>query len=69
MSTRVAGQRHRDHDALAHAARELVRVLVDALLGRGDADQPQHLDRADARLLLLTFWCRMTASMIWSPQV
>ena len=36
-------------DALAHAARELVRVLVDPLLGRRDADQAQHLDRRGAR--------------------
>jgi hypothetical protein len=40
----VAGQAHRDHDALAHAARELVRVLVDALLGAGDAGQLEHVD-------------------------
>ena len=34
---RVAGERHRDHHALPHAARELVRVLVDAPLRRRDA--------------------------------
>ncbi len=27
----LAGERHRDHHALAHAARHLVRILVDAL--------------------------------------
>ena len=27
---RVAGERHRDHHALAHAARELVRIVVEA---------------------------------------
>ena len=32
---RLAGERHRDHHALAHAARELVRVRVDALSGAG----------------------------------
>ena len=32
-SARLAGERHRDHHALAHAARQLVRVLVDARLG------------------------------------
>ena len=48
---RVAGERHRDHHALAHAARELVRVVVDAPLRRRDADQREHLDRAlDRRL-------------------
>ena len=42
---RFAEQRHRDHHALAHAARELVRVLVEALLGGRDAHALQHLDR------------------------
>ena len=37
----LAGQRERDHDALAHAARELVRVLARAL--RADADVPEQL--------------------------
>ena len=32
---RVAGQGHRDHDPLAHAARQLVGVLLDAALGVG----------------------------------
>ena len=43
---RVVGQRHRDHRALAHAARELVRVGVGALARLRDADQREHLDRA-----------------------
>ena len=46
----LARQRHRDHHALPHAARQLVRILVDALLGRRDADEPEHLDRVVARL-------------------
>ncbi len=46
---RAAGERHRDHHALAHAARELVRVVVDPALGLGDADGRQQLDRAVAR--------------------
>ena len=33
---RRAGERHRDHHALAHAAGELVRIIVDPLL-RGSA--------------------------------
>ena len=41
----IAGERHRDHDALAHAAGELVRVVVEARLRRRDADAAQHLDR------------------------
>ena len=36
---RLARERHRDHHALAHAARELVRVGVDVRLGRRDADE------------------------------
>ncbi len=43
-------QRHRDHRPLAHPARELVRVVVDALGGVGDADRVEQLDRALARL-------------------
>ena len=39
-------KRKRDHDALAHPAGELMRVLVQALLGRGDAGLLQQLDRA-----------------------
>jgi hypothetical protein len=34
----LAGQRHRDHHALAHAARELVRVVLQAALG--EASRP-----------------------------
>ena len=49
---RVVGQRHRDHRALAHAARELVRVGVGALARLGDADQREHLDRPVPRLRL-----------------
>ena len=42
----LAGERHRDHHALAHAAGELVRIVVRAALGLGDADLAQQLDRA-----------------------
>ena len=42
----VAGERHGDHDALAHATRELVWVVLDALLGVGYAHHAQQLDRA-----------------------
>ena len=47
---RVARERHRDHHALAHAARELVRILVDAPVGSGDAHEVEQLDRAAARV-------------------
>ena len=45
----VVDERHRDHHALAHAARELVRVVVDALLGARDADRLEELEGAGAR--------------------
>ena len=46
---RLARERDRDHHALAHAARELVRVGVGAPLRIGDADQAHQLERALAR--------------------
>ena len=49
---RVAGQRQRDHHALAHAARELERVVVDALARARDADPLEQLDGPLARLLV-----------------
>ncbi len=44
----VTDERHRDHDALPHATGELMGIMVDALVGVGDADQAQHLDGARA---------------------
>ena len=49
---RIAGERHGDHGALAHAAGELERVAVDRALRVGDLDLPQQIDRALARGLL-----------------
>ena len=46
----IARQRHGDHHALAHAARELVRIGVHAALRLGDVDAAQHLDRPVHRL-------------------
>ena len=46
---RLAGQRDRDRHALPHAAGELVRILRQPLLGRGDADRGQQLDAALGR--------------------
>ena len=40
---RLAGQRHRDHDPLPQAARELVRVVVEALGRPRQPDQAEHL--------------------------
>ncbi len=42
---RVAGEGHRDHHALLLAAGHLMRVGVDALLGLGDADFAEQVDR------------------------
>ena len=41
---RVAGERHRDHRPLPHAAGELVRVFARPLCRLGDFDELQHLD-------------------------
>ena len=38
-------QRHRDHHALAHAARELVRIAGESAPRVGDADALEHADR------------------------
>src|SRR5579883_1121750 len=45
---RVAGDRHGDHDALVHAARELVREGSQPALRRRNPDLLQKLDRAPA---------------------
>ncbi len=47
----LAGDRHGDHDALAHAAGELVRIGVEPRLGIADHHRLEQLQRAGARLL------------------
>src|SRR5436190_3670283 len=47
---RLAGERERDHDALPHAARELMRVRRDLGFGIRDSDGLKELDCAVARL-------------------
>ena len=47
---RLAGERQGDHDPLPHAARELVRVLVEPLLGGGNAGFLEQPHGAPARL-------------------
>src|SRR5205085_11607983 len=42
----IAGNRHGDHHALVHAARELMREGIEAALRRGDADLLEKLDAA-----------------------
>ncbi len=46
-----AGERHRDRDALPLAARELVRVGVDAPRGVGQPDAVEQRDRLPARIV------------------
>ena len=41
----MAGERHRDHGALPHAAGELVWIFLRPLFRLGDARDAQHLDR------------------------
>ena len=48
----VAGQTDGDHHPLAHATRQLMRILRQPARGVGDADQGQQLDGAGARLRL-----------------
>ncbi len=45
----LVGNRHRDHDPLPLAARQLVRKGAEPVLGIGQADQPQQLERSLAR--------------------
>ena len=45
---RPAGHRHRDHDALAHAAGQLVRIVVDRARPRRDADRSSEAARRRA---------------------
>ena len=46
QQARIAGDRHRDHHALVHAARQLVRKVVEPARGGRNADLLQQLDRA-----------------------
>ena len=49
QEVRVVDQRHRDHHALAHPARELVRIVVDPPLRLGDPDGLEQLEGARSR--------------------
>ena len=49
----LAGQRHGDHHALAHAAGELVRILQQHGLRVGDLHGIEHLQRLLLRLLFV----------------
>ena len=50
QQVRIVGERHGDHHALALPARELVRIGGEPLLRLRNADEPQQLERAQARL-------------------
>ena len=67
----IAGERHGDHGALAHAARELVRVFLGALLRLGDADQvaASRWRACSAAFVSTCRWCRISASPICRPMV
>ncbi len=48
---RLGRERHRDHDALLHPSRQLVRVPLHHAIGVGDLDRAEHLERALVRLV------------------
>ena len=61
-------ERERQHDALAHAAGELVRIVVDAHLRRRDADLGQQRERAcRAPAAVDSRACVVMVSISWSP--
>ena len=66
---RPAGERHRDHHPLAHAARKLVREGAHAASGIGDADLGEQLDDALARARRSRSRWAFSASLIWKPTV
>jgi hypothetical protein len=65
----VERERHGDHHALAHAARELVGIFVESCLRGRDAHAAQHVDGSDAASRRDTSRWRTIASAIWSPTV
>ena len=67
---RVAGQRHRDHHALAHAAGELVRVVVEAARPPRECRPSRAVRRRAPRpLACRDSRCSSSASVIWLPIV
>ena len=61
----VASKGHGDHDPLAHATRQRVRVVVQAPAGVGDTDQIEHVQRTRrAAFVLETDRWTLTASTI-----
>ena len=66
---RIAGDRHGDHDALAHAAGQLMREAVQARGGGRDADFFQQFDGAPLALAARAALMQRSISMIWKPTV
>ena len=65
---RLAGERDRDHHALAHAAGELMRIVADApRRRRGSGPRRAARSRARARLAPSARPWTVSASAIWSP--
>ena len=69
ISRGCAGQRHRDHDALAHAAGVLVRIGVEPARGVGDAHPPEQLVRGLVGLRPGVPRCRLIGSATCMPTV
>ena len=51
QEVRLVGERHRDHDALALAAGQLMRIALQPGFGIGNADLRQQFERARPRRL------------------
>ena len=67
---RLAGHRQRDHHALAHAARELVRILAQALRRGRNLHQLEHAQRLRSRAAARSRpLCSRSDSAICSPMV
>ena len=66
---RRAGKRDGDCDALAHAARHLVRVVARAPLGLGDAELASSVTARAAASCGPRPRCSRSASAIWPPTV
>src|SRR5207245_1603451 len=63
----VARQRHGDHHALPHPARELVRVLLRPALGVRNVDELQHLDGLVHRVSPRLMWKSIPSTARTTP--
>ena len=61
----LVGKAHREHDALAHAAGELVRIGVDRALRRGDPHAAEQRDGAVVACSSLKRPCTRMVSTSW----